>query len=288
MPTGQAWEKTASTPLSWDNVLKPRGRKSGKLSSHLLTRYCRVAKPFSFEDQLIPIFRNGRIEDVYWTFSYSAVNDESGKAAGVLVTCSETTDKVNLLNSIKEREDQLNFTIDAAELGTWDLNPATNKFIGNDRLKEWFGLDPEDEIELSLALDNIIEKDRKRVIAAIQAALAPGSNGLYNIQYTISNPVTKEERQVLAKGKATFNEKNIANRFSGTLQDISAQESSSRKIEESERRFRNMVMQSPIPMTIFRGEDFVIEMANATMFEISGRGRKARSLAGRPLKFFRN
>src|ERR1700721_2148296 len=29
------------------------------------------------EDQLIPIFRNGSIEDVYWTFSYSPVNDES-------------------------------------------------------------------------------------------------------------------------------------------------------------------------------------------------------------------
>ena len=46
------------------------------------------------EDQLIPIYRNGKIEDVYWTFSYSPVNDESGKPAGVFVTCTETTDKV--------------------------------------------------------------------------------------------------------------------------------------------------------------------------------------------------
>ncbi len=29
------------------------------------------------EDQLIPIYRNGKIEDVYWTFSYSPVNDET-------------------------------------------------------------------------------------------------------------------------------------------------------------------------------------------------------------------
>src|SRR6478735_2429879 len=46
------------------------------------------------EDQLIPIFRNGHLEDVYWTFSYSRVNDENGEPAGVLVTCTETTDKV--------------------------------------------------------------------------------------------------------------------------------------------------------------------------------------------------
>jgi hypothetical protein len=46
------------------------------------------------EDQLIPIYRNGTIEDVYWTFSYSPVNDESEKPGGVLVICSETTEKI--------------------------------------------------------------------------------------------------------------------------------------------------------------------------------------------------
>src|SRR5450432_104772 len=54
------------------------------------------------EDQLIPIYRNGKIEDVYWTFSYSPVNDESGEVAGVLVTCSETTEKVNAFRSLAE------------------------------------------------------------------------------------------------------------------------------------------------------------------------------------------
>jgi len=51
------------------------------------------------EDQLLPIYRNGQLEDVYWTFSYSPVSDESGKPAGVFVTCTETTEKVK---NIKE------------------------------------------------------------------------------------------------------------------------------------------------------------------------------------------
>ncbi len=55
------------------------------------------------EDQLIPIYRNGTIEDVYWTFSYSPVSDESGKPAGVFVTCSETTEKVISHRAIVER-----------------------------------------------------------------------------------------------------------------------------------------------------------------------------------------
>jgi signal transduction histidine kinase/ActR/RegA family two-component response regulator len=46
------------------------------------------------EDQLVPIFRNGKIEDVYWTYGYSPVIDESGSVAGTLVVCTETTPRV--------------------------------------------------------------------------------------------------------------------------------------------------------------------------------------------------
>ncbi len=59
------------------------------------------------EDQLIPIYRNGKIEDVYWTFSYSPVKDESGKPSGVFVTCSETTGKVIALKVLEESEMKL-------------------------------------------------------------------------------------------------------------------------------------------------------------------------------------
>jgi hypothetical protein len=46
------------------------------------------------EDQLIPIYRDGQLVDVYWTFSYSPVWDSCGKVRGTLVVCSETTGKV--------------------------------------------------------------------------------------------------------------------------------------------------------------------------------------------------
>ena len=56
------------------------------------------------EDQLVPIYRNGQLEDVYWTFSYSPVFDETGKPAGVLTTCMDTTGKVYNLKRLKESE----------------------------------------------------------------------------------------------------------------------------------------------------------------------------------------
>jgi len=46
------------------------------------------------EDALVPIFREGKLEDVYWTYSYSPVRDARGTIRGTLVTCSETTGRV--------------------------------------------------------------------------------------------------------------------------------------------------------------------------------------------------
>jgi signal transduction histidine kinase len=46
------------------------------------------------ENQLVPIIRNGRLEDVYWTYGYSAVYTPDGEIGGTLVVCTETTDSV--------------------------------------------------------------------------------------------------------------------------------------------------------------------------------------------------
>lgn len=46
------------------------------------------------EDALVPIDRNGRIEEVYWTYSYSPVFDGTGGVGGTLVICTETTNRV--------------------------------------------------------------------------------------------------------------------------------------------------------------------------------------------------
>lgn len=46
---------------------------------------------FFYVDQLVPIERHGRMEEVYWTYSYSPVLNDTGGNAGILVVCQETT-----------------------------------------------------------------------------------------------------------------------------------------------------------------------------------------------------
>jgi signal transduction histidine kinase/CheY-like chemotaxis protein len=60
-------------------------------------------------NHLVPITRHGRREDVYWTYSYSPIDDEAspGGIGGVLVLCTETTEQVLANQRMAAERDQL-------------------------------------------------------------------------------------------------------------------------------------------------------------------------------------
>jgi PAS domain S-box-containing protein len=47
-------------------------------------------------NHLVPISRHGKLEEVYWTYSYNPIDDEAARSGvgGVLVICTETTEEV--------------------------------------------------------------------------------------------------------------------------------------------------------------------------------------------------
>ncbi|MFD0939690.1 PAS domain-containing sensor histidine kinase [Pedobacter boryungensis] len=233
------------------------------------------------EDQLIPIHRNGKLEEVYWTFSYSPAYDETGESAGVFVTCTESTPKVKSLKALSESKDELEFALNAAELGTWDYNPLTNKFTCNARLRHWFGIASDTEIDLSVALNSIAESDRKKVNEAISKAVDYPSGGNYTEIYTIINSKTGKERLVKAKGKALFNDQNIAYRLNGTLQDITDEVAAQNAFKESEENFRKLILQAPVGMIILNGEQLFVELVNDAYLNIAGKSRS--DFAGKTL-----
>jgi hypothetical protein len=70
-----------------------------------------------FEDRFVPFYRNGKVEDIYWTFSYSPVYDENGSIGGTLVTCTETTGKVRMAERLVESEKRFETLVNEATVG---------------------------------------------------------------------------------------------------------------------------------------------------------------------------
>ncbi|GAB3036278.1 PAS domain-containing sensor histidine kinase [Spirosoma pulveris] len=92
-------------PETWP-VIKP-----------LIDQVINEGEPVWSQDQLIPIYRNGRLDEAYWTFCYSPVNDEANQVAGVLVTCTETTSQVRAVNQLKLSEQRFQNLIREASVG---------------------------------------------------------------------------------------------------------------------------------------------------------------------------
>ncbi len=226
-------------------------------------------KAVGFPNFMLPLDRNGYIEECYFDFSYSPIFLDNGHVGGILTTVIETTEKINALKKLEESKQQLQFAIDAAELATWDYYPLTNTFTANKRYQEWFGLRAGEGNSNGLSIAAIVDKDRQRISEALSKVLEHSSGGRFNMEYTIQPPFRKR-RILRAKGKAWFNDEKVAYRLSGTCQDITEEVQSRRSLIQNENNLINIVLQAPVAMCVLKGPEFVVEIANEAMIELWG------------------
>ena len=132
-------------------------------------------------DQLIPIFRNGKMEDVYWTFSYSPVNGESGEPAGVLVICNETTDlvaKIKAKDELKNSEEIYQILFTSSPLPKWVYDLETLKILDvNEVALKRYGYTRDEFLKLTV-MDLRPEEEIPQLLAA-QKGLASSTGTVY-------------------------------------------------------------------------------------------------------------
>ena len=67
------------------------------------------------EDQLVPVTRHGKLEQTWWTYGYSPIDDED-KVGGVLVVCRDVTSEHLAADALRVSEEQLRKANRALEL----------------------------------------------------------------------------------------------------------------------------------------------------------------------------
>jgi PAS domain S-box-containing protein len=95
------------------------------------------------ENQLIPISRHGRLEEVYWTYSYGPIDDDTVVpfgVGGVLVVCTETTQQVLSEQRLRSAEARWRTLFDQAPSFMCVLTGADHRFqYANPRYHELIG-----------------------------------------------------------------------------------------------------------------------------------------------------
>ena len=145
--------------------------------------------------------------------------DARGEPVRMVGAMQDITATQRAVEALRVSEDRLRMTLRAADLGTWDMNPATGALRWDERCKAFFGLPPEAEVTYATFLGGMHPEDRERAEAMVRRSLAGENGGEYDTEYRIVSPATGEERWLRAMGRAFF-EEGRAVRFMGTVQDI--------------------------------------------------------------------
>lgn len=65
------------------------------------------------EERLVPVTRHGHRENIWWTYSYSPIDDD-GAIGGVLVICNDVTDQHIAREELRDQTEQLTLLFDQA------------------------------------------------------------------------------------------------------------------------------------------------------------------------------
>jgi PAS domain S-box-containing protein len=172
---------------------------------------------------------------------------------------------------------RLQFGIEAAGIGFWEVELSDNSMKWDERCKEIFGLPKDYDLPYTDALRYIHSDDVAYVTEAIQDALSGKNGGIYDARYRTIGGIDGKLRWVHFSGRAYFNEKKEPVRFGGIAQDITQIQTIVHKTEtdlqESEDRFRSIFEQAPLAIGLFRGRDMIIETGNDAIFNLWGKSR---------------
>ncbi|MES2268592.1 MAG: PAS domain S-box protein [Bacteroidota bacterium] len=130
------------------------------------------------------------------------------------------TEYNNLKLQLEQSEARLKMVIGSMNLGTWDWEPDTGKLIWSNECKSIFGLPLDKEIAFEQYVQHLHPDDKERVLSAIQNSLDPASGGDYYIDHRIIRFYDNSMRWVKAQGKVYFDSNAQAERFIGTIVDI--------------------------------------------------------------------
>jgi PAS domain S-box-containing protein len=186
-----------------------------------LKRVMKDGETVFHENTIVPIVRDGRLQDIRWTYSYSPIFGVGGATLGVLVVCQDLTREMAAAQELQEsgertREDAKRLSELAAIVASSDDVIVSKDLNGtitswNDAATRVFGYSPEEMIGASILklIPENLHSHEKTIIENIRAGrriehfetvrLAKDGR-LIDVSLTIS-PIKDQEGRVIGASK---------------------------------------------------------------------------------------
>jgi PAS domain S-box-containing protein len=195
------------------------------------------------EDQLVPVTRHGKLEQVYWTYGFSPIDEDDG-IGGVLVVCRDVTEEHLAAASLRDREAELARVQQLGRIGGLEVDLRTG--FRNRRSPEYLlihGLPPDAANESHEDwVKRVHPEDREVTEKKFRDAVAGGVRD-YSVQYRIIRPSDGEVRWISVKSTIERDENGKAIRLIGAHTDVTEQVVADLALRQSEERFRKLADQ---------------------------------------------
>ena len=195
------------------------------------------------ENQLVPVTRHGKLEQVYWTYGYSPI-DEGDSVGGVLVVCRDVTKAYLSAVALREREAELARVQQIGRIGGFEVDLTTG--FSNRRSPEYLlihglPLDAANESHEDW-VRRIHPEDREATEKKFRDAVA-GTVRDYTVRYRIIRPSDGETRWISVKSTIERDEQGRAIRLVGAHTDVTEQVMAEQALRQSEERYRKLADQ---------------------------------------------
>lgn len=189
----------------------------------------------SFQDQHLVLYRNGVPEDVWMDLNYSPILDESDRPAGVLAVVVETTKRVQVLQDLEKRDEQLRLAQEAGGIGMFDIDIATDLVTVTPEFCRIYGIPPADTFP-SATIESLVFPEDKHIMSNPESRA--GGDVELRVEYRIVQPDTRELRWIGRKAKLVYDDTGHPLRFVGAVQDITERKTAEEALRISKERLR--------------------------------------------------
>ena len=173
----------------------------------------RSGKPFFAKEHELFLTRNGVPEKVFVDFVYEPMLTDNA-VTNIMVIAIDVTDKVVARHGIEEVEERVRLAVEAAEIGTFDLDLVNNNMLTTERFDHIFGFDG--HVSWEMYRNAIHPADRENRVAAHKEALVTGKL-FYEARVIYADNST---HWIRVQGKVYYDPERKPVRILGTLLDI--------------------------------------------------------------------
>ena len=164
--------------------------------------------------------------------------DENGRIIRWFGASVDVHDHKSAAEQLRENEERLRLSTEAAEVGHWDVDLVHDVLIWPPRVKAMFGISPDVPVSMADFYAGLHPDDREHVGEAFAAATDPKLRALYDVEYRTIGKEDELIRWVAAKGRGQFDDEGQCTRVIGTAIDITNRRRIEEALRESEARLR--------------------------------------------------